>query len=82
MKPADQPNAVCYTGEGCDPLPVVRVQFAGNTPGLVTAWELSEDEMVDVNRTGRIWITLLGMAQPPISVGTRCPYAVDSLEEA
>lgn len=80
MKPADQPNAVMYTGEDCYPLPVARVLF-GDQPALVTAWELTEQEMTDVVKSGRIWVTLLGTAQPPISLATRCPYAAEPLDE-
>jgi hypothetical protein len=80
VKPADQPDAVPYTAEGCYALPVVRVHLSEG-PALVTAWELSEQEMADVQRTGRIWVTLLGNLQPPIMVTSRSVHAPDPLDE-
>jgi hypothetical protein len=73
MKPADQPQATPFTGEGCGALPVVRGQDSAG-PVLVSAWELSADEVVDVLKTGRIWLIIRGTAHPPVSIVTRAPY--------
>lgn len=57
--------------EECDPLCVeigtVRVGF-GDTPLPVvqSCWKLSAEELEEVNRTGRIWLTIVGRTMPPV----------------
>lgn len=73
MKPADQPGAVCFSAPGCDDLPVVRVQY-GDVPALVSAWELTDEEVREVQEHGRIWLSIWGDRHPPVALTTSCPY--------
>jgi hypothetical protein len=47
---------------------------------VVTAWELTAEEVADVQQTGRIWLEVRGITQPPVVLSTRCPYADDPVE--
>lgn len=80
MRPADQPHSQLLSAPGCNPLPAVLVTYADGVQAVVTAWELSADEVVDVVRTGRIWLEVRGITQPPVVLSTRCPYGDDPLE--
>lgn len=80
MKPVDQPHAQLLTAPGCHPLPAVRVEFADGVVDVVTAWELSEQEMSDISKTGRLWLSIRGGVQPPVLLATRCPYGDDPLD--
>jgi hypothetical protein len=77
LKPADQPGAVPFGGEGYDTLPVVRATTGDGQQALVTAWELEPGEVDEVIRTGRIWLTVLGRGQPPVLLSTECPYMTE-----
>lgn len=81
MKPVDQPHAQLLTAPGCYPLPAVHVTYADNVEAVVTAWELTAQEMADVAKSGRIWLEVRGRTQPPVNLLTRCPYGDDPLEE-
>lgn len=73
MRPADMPGAVNYGGPGWDNLPVLRAHD-GTNDVLVSAWELDEDEMEEINRTGRVWLIVQGTAQPPVALRISSPF--------
>lgn len=80
MKPVDQPHAQLLTAPGCHPLPAVRVEYSDGVVDVVTAWELSAEEVADVVKTGRLWLSVRGGVQPPVILSTRCPYTDDPLD--
>lgn len=73
MKPADQPGARRYVAPDCHDLPVVQA-ICGDTPCLVTAWELDVEELAEIQRTGRIWLSVLSESHPPVMLTVDCPY--------
>jgi hypothetical protein len=73
MKPADQPGARRWGGPGFFDLPVVHADHAGK-PVMVTAWELTDDEVAEVQRTGRIWLGIMGTVHPPIWLAATNPF--------
>ncbi len=81
MRPADQPHSQLLTAPGCLPLPAVLVTYSDGVQAVVTAWELSEQEVADVVKSGRIWLEVRGITQPPVVLSTRCPYGDDPIEE-
>jgi hypothetical protein len=81
MKPVDQPHSQLLTAPGCNPLPAVLVTYADDVQAVVTAWELSQEEVADVVKSGRIWLEVRGITQPPVVLSTRCPYADDPVAE-
>jgi hypothetical protein len=80
VKPVDQPHSQLLTAPGCFPLPAVLVTYADDVQAVVTAWELSPEEVADVVKTGRLWLEVRGITQPPVNLFTRCPYGDDPLE--
>lgn len=80
MKPVDQPHSQLLTAPNCTPLPAVLVTYADGVQSVVTAWELTEDEVADVVKSGRLWLEVRGITQPPVLLATRCPYDTDPLE--
>lgn len=80
MKPADQPHSQLLSAPGCFPLPAILVTYTDGVQAVVTAWELNAEEVADVTRTGRIWLEVRGISQPPVVLSTRCPYGDDPLE--
>lgn len=80
MKPVDQPHSQLLVSPGCEPLPAVLVTYADDVQAVVTAWELTEQEVADVVQSGRLWLEVRGVTQPPVILSTRCPYGTDPLE--
>jgi len=58
------------TADQCDPLCIQRGFMVLNNGPVVVAvqscWKLTPDELETVKRTGRIWLTVLGMSMPPV----------------
>lgn len=52
--------------ENISPLPIFR-----NGTCCVSCWQLSPEEMAEVQRTGRVYLSVFwGMTQPPVFVGS------------
>jgi len=48
----------------------------------VTAWKLAPEEVIEVARTGVVWLSVLGNAMPPVLVlGVEPPQVVAAREE-
>jgi hypothetical protein len=73
MKPADQPGARRWGGPDFFDLPVVH-SVQGDKPVMVTAWELTAEEVEQVQRHGRIWLGIMGTVHPPIWLSTSKPF--------
>jgi hypothetical protein len=82
MKPVDQPHSQLLVAPGCFPLPAVLVTYADGVQAVVTAWELTDEEVADVVKTGRLWLEVRGVTQPPVVLATRCPYGDDPTLDA
>jgi hypothetical protein len=72
-KPTDQEDEECLS------LPV----FKGETlvddlqkvyPCIISCWQLSKEDLEEVQRTGRIWLSITGQGMPPVSLFTEDPF--------
>lgn len=52
----------------CEPLPVCVVTYPDGMMGMVSCWKLTHKELEEINKTGRIWLTILGSAHPPVII--------------
>ena len=77
MKPVrtETTNAV-YTLEGCQDLPVTRYRNVDNhEDGVESCWELTPDEIKQVQETGKIYLYIQGNVVPPVLLTTEsCIY--------
>lgn len=72
MKPVETStcNAV-YTLEGCNDLPVTKYINANNgEEGVESVWELTPDEIKQVQETGKVYLYIQGAAVPPVLLTT------------
>lgn len=72
MKPVatETTNAV-YTLEGCHDLPVTKYTNANNgEEGVESVWELSPDEIKQIQETGKVFLYIQGAAVPPVLLTT------------
>lgn len=80
-RPADM------TDEQCSSLPIHQYeQSLGQDdkgepikyPAIVSCWQLSPEELEEVQRTGIVWVNTLGQTLAPFSVFTKNPFCEES----
>lgn len=72
MKPVrtDTCNAV-YTLEGCQDLPVTKYTNVDNGEmGVESCWELTPDEIKQIQETGKVYLYIQGSIVPPVLLTT------------
>lgn len=76
MKPVDFPNRnFIYqkppnmTDEECSPLPVFKGRDEMNYPVVISCWDLSEQDMEQLRKTGKIYLMMY-------TAGPICPVCV------
>lgn len=53
-------------------LRVLRAVHADGQPVVISCFKLTAEELAEVNRTGRVWLGVLGTSMPPVWVlGTK-----------
>jgi hypothetical protein len=48
---------------------------------IVTSWEMSEAERKEFEKTGIIWLSVIGLQHPPICMSVEQPYGMFKDEE-
>jgi hypothetical protein len=66
-RPAGLENAV-------DPLSVACVSVGEGVEAIISCWKFSQEELDEVNRTGRVWLGVLGLDHPPVFVAGIKPF--------
>lgn len=59
---------IVFTAEGCEDLPGTLAVNENETPEIETCWELSPEELEQVNKTGRIYLYVMGRSIPPVAL--------------
>lgn len=67
-KPADM------THEQCEAASVCRTQYDDGTPVVISCWKVTKEELEEIQRTGRVWLTIVGQTMPPAHVGGISPF--------
>lgn len=55
----------------CEPLSIMRGDMEGVGPVVISCWKITREELDEFNRTGRIWVCIPGVTQPPIALSAR-----------
>lgn len=80
MKPTSfkETNIVYTAGNNpnTEQLPVCIADHPDNQgiPTIISKWKLSEDELERINKTGELWLTVLGTQLPPIGATVWQPF--------
>lgn len=70
-KPADM------TYEDCAALSVLRLVDENGQSMVISCWKLSQEELDEINKTGRVWLGVLGVTMPPAFIGGIKPFKVN-----
>jgi len=62
------------TDEECFELPVCKTNDIAGLPVIVTCWRLSKEDLEEINKSGVVWVQIVGHGMPPISVYTENPF--------
>lgn len=60
--------------EECVPLSVYRGSSTDGLPIVISCWKLTKDELEEFQRTGRVWLYVVGHSMPPVSVEVKNPF--------
>lgn len=55
---------------------MVYTEGLGEAPTTISCWKLTKEELVEINRTGRIWLGILGPMPPAWVSGTK-PFSTE-----
>lgn len=61
--------------EDIDPLPAMVVEYSDGQRAIISCWRPSPLERVAIFLRGRVFLHVMGTAQPPVYVGTERPEA-------
>ncbi|MHA1185935.1 MAG: hypothetical protein ACTSSK_03535, partial [Candidatus Heimdallarchaeota archaeon] len=83
MKPIEFPQMnTQHVLDGCGDLPTHVIQGDENfPPQIISCWQLSEQEKLKIQQTGRIWLNVWGQGQPPVSLEVLDPFNDDALPD-
>lgn len=75
----DEENGVADTPAGIapeevEPLSVFRGQMGDCRPVTISCWKVTAEEMAEIQRTGRVWLLVLGHGIPPVAVTGTKPF--------
>lgn len=59
--------------EDCTPLNV-RIGQESGYPVIVSCWKLTQEEVDELIKTGRIYLTVYGQMMPPVSLSGKKPF--------
>jgi len=69
-----------WKDDQCSDLPVFQV----NDPTLKTlirtsCWEVTPEEMQEIQRTGEVWLTVVGASHPPVLLQGISPFKIEGV---
>lgn len=81
MKPVDFPQAnftytrpATMTAEQCGDLRVYKGNYPGGPPVSISCFEVSDDELREIIKTKKIWLHVIGISHPPVSLTAESPW--------
>lgn len=71
-KPKDWKDEDCYG------LPVAQSFYLNSeqkkVPCLISCWQLTKEELEEIQRTGIVWLSITGEGMPPVSLQINTPF--------
>jgi hypothetical protein len=78
----DESNAVLsrppsMNPDQCEPLSIYKggIRLGGEIlPCVISCWKCTAEELQEIQRTGRVWVNIIGNTMPPIIVSGTLPF--------
>ena len=81
MKPIETKDTnVVFTLEGCGDLPAVAAHDENGTNYIISAWEITPEELEKVKETGIIYLSVVGTQIPPVALLVENPMIEEGEE--
>ena len=81
MKPIETKDTnVIYTLTGCGDLPAVAAHDENGTNYVITAWEISAEELERLKETGIMYLSIVGMSVPPVLLTVDNPMIEEGVD--
>ena len=81
MKPIETKYTnVVFTLEGCGDLPAVAAHDENGMNYIITAWEITPEELEKVKETGIIYLSVVGTQIPPVALLVENPMIEEGEE--
>ncbi len=61
-------------GDICECLSILRSETTNGTLCIVSCWKLTTEELAEVIKTGRVWLTVCGSKMPPVTLSGTKPF--------
>jgi len=81
MEPAsfDQADTVLDKPQGfshdqCGALSVFRGRRSDGLPVVISCWKPTREELAEIQRTGRVWLMVIGETMPPCYLDGHNPF--------
>ena len=73
----DPPPGVANEEIEC--LPVCAARMIDGTPVIISCWKVTMEELKEIQRTGRVWLMVMGPVMAPVVVSGKNPF-LDRIE--
>lgn len=81
MKPIETKDTnMIFTLEGCGDLPVIAAHDENGTNYIISAWEISPEELEKAKETGIIYLSVVGTQIPPVLLTVDIPIIEEGEE--
>lgn len=82
LKPiqTDETN-ITFVAEGCGDLPATKAYDENGATYIITAWEISPDELKKLQETGIIYLSVIGNGIPPVFLTADNPIIERTAED-
>lgn len=69
----DEANDVLSAPDGISPnivgpLNVLKTEILNGPPTVISCWKITQEEVGEIQRTGRIWLMVMGTTMPPVQL--------------
>jgi hypothetical protein len=71
-----------WTSEQCEVVSICRAVASGGIPLIISCWKLSREELDELSKTGRVWLTVVGTSMPPVILSGIKPNFTESEDAA
>ncbi len=76
----DESNCVLSVAEDmkeeCSCLSVLRITDQNNNRMIISCWKMTKEELEEINKTGRIWLSIIGDVMPVTGISGVKPFEI------